>query len=154
MAVPKNPLRVLAEALQATSVLKKYAKVSLGTIEQARQGGPGRITLELTDGDYDAPKDRRALADVEQTIVAHCWGKDDDDAWDLHSRLLQGLEEQAAAGNGGTYWSRGPGITWDKSPDTTTQGVGLLVTFIARVAVDRPVGGTGQVDAVSFTQGS
>lgn len=153
MAVPKNPLRQLSEALQATSVLKRYAKVQLGTVEQARQGGPGRITLEPTEGDYDAPKTKGALADVLQTIVAHCWGIDDDAAWDLHQRLLQGLDEQSSADTG-TWWQRGPGIAWDKSPDTTTQGVGLLVTFLVRVSVDRPVGGIGQVDAVSFTQGS
>jgi hypothetical protein len=151
MATPLHPLQSLADALAATSVLKGFAKVALGNEALAYQGAPGRITLEPTDGDYDAPKYKTSLADVEQTIVAHCWGTDYGPAWDLQRRLLQGLEEQAS--NGGLWWQRGPGIAWSKT-DTTSQGVGLAVTFTVRLGVERVQLGLGQVDAVSFTKGS
>lgn len=150
MATPTHPLQALADALAATSVLKGFAKVALGNEALAYQGSTGRITLEPTSGDYEAPKlVKQSMADVVQTIVAHCWGADYGPAWDLQRRLLQGLEEQSAAG--GLFWQRGPGIDWSKT-DTSSQGVGLSVTFTVRLGVDRVPFGVGQVDAISITR--
>lgn len=146
------PLDVLCRALKNSRALRSRAEVYSGAAALALQKSTGSIVLFPTRGSYAPAAHNTALTDVVQTVAARIWGRDQRQAWNLHRRLFQALEEQAAAGS--LYWqSVGGELEWDAEADTARQGAALTVLFSVRLSVDRVTESVGLVDAIDITEG-
>lgn len=157
---PKSPIAALAERLaQQPSLKSNGVPVYPWRTTQAKNTDARRIVIFPTKGGLTPSTNvSSALCDVEQTLIAECWGKTGDATWAILSWLIQALESQAIGKDGDPgYAYTLLGSDWSTSDDSSTQGEVVGVLFEIRLqipAVDGDVGHlgawrTGQIDSAT-----
>lgn len=144
-----SPITTFVAGMAATESLGDIS-VLCGANAIAAAGRPPRVVIFPTVGSSEGQANiTGSVRDIRQSMAARCWGRDDDDAWDLAVRVLRALDEQAAAG--GLYWYGGD-LTWDASPDTSQQGQSVTVSFDVRLSADRIPPSTGEIQSISYSR--
>jgi hypothetical protein len=126
--IEKSQITLLSEAVGKASVMRGIP-VLLGAEMLAVQGGAGRVVLIPTGGQFKRPFDSRARRDLDQTLIAHVWGRSIDDTLLIVRRLLQAVDEAP-----GLAWDA-RSMDWDDTPDSSKQGQVAIVTLIATIAL-------------------
>lgn len=127
----KCPLTLFGEAIGKATVMRGIP-IYFGAGMLPMQTGIGRIVLIPTSGELNTPMDCRMTRDLQQTVLAHLWGRDWDDAFMLLRRLLHAVKE---ARYGGGYLWDARSIDWEDSPDSSKQGQSLTVTLSTTIAI-------------------
>lgn len=151
---PDCPIVDFIRRLKRTRALKNI-EILAGSPSLPRQTSPGRIVIWPFEGKWKDPSDKSiAIADVEQQIIAECWGKgspttagadeqalqDMNVTWLLLQQLARALEEQGAnsgvtPNDPGYYWRADSALAWNDESDTSTNGTSVKVLFSATVPV-------------------
>lgn len=157
---PQSPISYFAAVLAQQPALKATGiPVYAWRKAQALNTQARRIVIYPSkSGLPNASKVPDGLCDVDQHMVAECWGYNGDVTWAIMSWLIQALESQSigAAGEPGFWWEL-LGADWETNADTGTQGECVSVIFsvkftISAVAYDvahMGVWPTGRIDSTS-----
>jgi hypothetical protein len=161
MPSPKSPITLLAEALNATPMLKGFAKVLAGKDELAKGRAPPSIVIYPWKAGYrDAQDNISSFVDVDLQLAARLWGRNDDEAWDLRARFIAALWNQAfgdvnnADDSVAGFYFTMIDETWDIVPDTAVQGQELEVLFVIRASASEKSLSIGVVVSESMTKTS
>lgn len=154
--IPEWPLERFMRDISKAPALQGIP-IFLGAKKLAEVKRPPRIVLIPTDGDDRSVLDNANIAEVDQTVIAHCWGADTEGrgAWDLFCRLYVAIEEIAASDSGdGGFLCQHVRISWETAVDTGTQGQSLEVMFRVRLEVPRSTLGMGRglVSQTAYTE--
>lgn len=158
------PITDFCRRLKRTKALSGV-EVLVGATSLPRQTGAGRIVIWPHDGEWKEPSDKSiALADIDQQVIAECWGRGspttsspDEQAlqdlnvtWMLLQQLARAMEEQgsnpgSSPNDPGYFWKTVGVVGWNGSQDTSSDGTSVKVLFTAIVPVLAASDDTGHV---------
>lgn len=158
MAAAKSPITTLAEALNASPLLKgarPSVPVHFGRAKITETSGPRRIVVYCAGGTYVFPEVNRRitteappLCDIDQNMIAKVWAENHDEAWDIQRRFFQALNRNT--GRGGPLYKYGDQPD-DSDDDGGSQGEQLTIRFRLQLPIERVDETTVEVESVVET---